>query len=340
MNEISIIYINSSIPLNEMERLFGTSWFVYSGTLYGITPTSVIGTIMNLIAYLVLSKRSFQTVVFFKYLRLNALNSLIVCLILMTRFLTTIYKFDFTNTYASIFYNNYFYSPVLSVFYLYGNFLDIIIILERILNVHPIEKWKKIVNSKYSCLILFIFSILISIPYFWSGYPCYVNIMLNNSTLIRNYYTKPTDFSQSNFGQVLAFALFFIRDVLTLVIKLILNCFSVYLVKNYLKRKKNKLANLETNGSYINKVNRNQLYIAIVMSVLSSFENISFIVSYTFLIISVNHFSRMLYFLSNLVILVKHSSNLIIYFYNNLFKKEFLNIFWSILKIRLRFLTS
>ena len=328
------------MPLNEMVRLYGTSWFVYAGTLYGITPFSVIGAIMNLIAYLILCKNSFQTLVFFKYLRLNALNSLIVCLILMTRFTTTIYKFDFTNTYAATFYNNYFYSPVLSIFYLYGNFLDIIIILERILNVHPIEKWKKIINSKYLWLIVFVFSILISVPYFWGGYPCLVNIMLNNSTLIRNYYTKPTDFSQSNFGQVLAFALFFIRDVLTLVFKLILNCFSVYLVKKFLKKKKNMLAKLKTNDVQISnqiinkqlhiaKVSRDQLYIAIVMSIFSSFENISFIVSYVYLILSVDHFSRMLYFLSNFVILIKHSSNLFIYSYNNVFKKEFFKIFLS-----------
>ena len=198
-----------------MTRLFGSPWFVYAGTLYGITPFSIIGAIMNLIAYLTLCKRSFQTSVFFKYLRLNALNSLIICLILTTRFLTTVYKFDFTNTYAATFYSNYIYTPVLSIFYLYGNLLDTIIILERILNVHPIEKLKKDVDSKYFWLILFAFSILISIPYFWGGYPFYVNIMLNKNTLVRNYFSKPTDFNQSPFGQILGYVLFVIRDVLT-----------------------------------------------------------------------------------------------------------------------------
>ena len=331
MNELTI-YINSSIPLNEMVRLNGTTWFVYAGTLYGITPSSIIGAIMNLVAYFILCKKSFQNSVFFKYLRLNAFNSLIVCLILMTRFTTTIYKFDFTNTYAATFYNNYFYSPVLSIFYFYGNLLDIIIILERILNVHPIENLKKIVNSNYFWLISFIFSIILSIPYFWGGYPCYINIILNNSTLISNYFSKPTDFSQSTFGQVFAFALFFIRDVLTLVIKLVLNLVSVILMRNYLKKRKTRIANLKANDpqtSHITKVNRELTYIAIVMCVLSSLENISFIVSYAYLILSLDQFSRILYFLSNFVILIKHSSNLIIYFYNNLFKKELFKHFWS-----------
>ena len=150
--------------------------------------------------------------------------------------------------------------------------------------------------------------------------------MLNNSTLIRNYYTKPTDFSQSTFGQVLAFALFFIRDVLTLTLKIFLNVISVILMRNYLKKRNNRHAN-DTQTSHITKVNRELTYIAIVMCVLSSLENISFIVSYAYLILSLDQFSRILYFLSNFVILVKHSSNLIIYFYNNLFKKEFLKLF-------------
>ena len=338
MNDV--IYINSSIPLNEMVRLYGTSWFVYAGTLYGITPFSIIGAIMNLIAYLILCKRPFQNSVFFKYLRLNTFNSLILSLILTTRFTTTIYKFDFTNTYAASFYRDIFYTPVLYVFYLYGNLLDIILVLERLLYVHPIESLKKIVNSKYLWVILITSCFLLSIPNFFATSTDYTNIMLNNSSLIRNYYSKITELTQSTFGKVLAFTLFFIRDVLTLVIKVILNIISVILVKNYLKKRNTRISNLKTNDAQTNKqimnkqfqiakVNREQTYIAMVMTVLSSLENLSFVVSNAYLILSLDQSSRIVYFLSNFVILIKHASNLIIYFYNNLFKKEFLNFFRS-----------
>ena len=332
------VYINSSIPLNEMVRLYGTSWFVYAGTLYGITPLSIFGTIMNLIAFLILCKKPFQNSVFFKYLRLNTFNSLILSLILTTRFATTMYKFDFTNTYAASFYREVFYTPILYVIYMYGNLLDIIIIVERLLYVHPIEILKKIVNFKYLWVILITSCFLLSIPNFFATSTDYINIMLNNSTLIRNYYSKKTEFIQSTFGQVMAFTLFFIRDVLTLIIKVILNIISVILVKNHLKKKKTRISNLKTNDAqtnnkisneqfHIDKVNREQTYIAMVMTVLSSLENLSFVVSNAYLILSLDQSSRIVYFLSNFVILIKHASNLIIYFYNFLFRKEFLKLF-------------
>ena len=98
--KMNIIYINSQIPLENMVRLYGTTWTVYSGTLYALTPLSLFASITNIICYLVLSRKPFQASTIFKYLRLNVLNSLILCLILMTRFITTVYKFDFTNSYT------------------------------------------------------------------------------------------------------------------------------------------------------------------------------------------------------------------------------------------------
>ena len=94
----NILYIKSDIPLGNMVRLFGTTWTVYVGTLYGLTPILVLAT------YLILKRDPFHTSTIFKYLRLNALNSLILCVLLTTGFLITIYKFDFTNNYFISFY--------------------------------------------------------------------------------------------------------------------------------------------------------------------------------------------------------------------------------------------
>ena len=140
-----IIYINSSEPLENMIRPFGTTWTVYYGTLYGLTPISLIGAIMNIVAYFILCQSQFQTSIIFKYLRYNVLNSLIISLILATKIITTIYKFDFTNSYAASFYGNFFFGPFLAIIYLNGNFLEIIITIERILKVNLI-----IIASKQS----------------------------------------------------------------------------------------------------------------------------------------------------------------------------------------------
>jgi len=290
---------------------------------------------MNLIAYCILCKAPFQTSIFFKYLRFNTLNSLTLCLLLTTRFIQTIYKFDFTNSYAALFYSNYFFTPFLSIFYLNGNLLDTIIILERILTMHSIESVKKVIDSKYFWVFLILFCFIINIPYFMWTVTDYVDIKINNSTLIRNYYTKTTDFANSLFGQIFVIVLFFIRDVITLFSKIILNIISVILMKKYLNQRRLRISNLKTNDAqtinqienkniHINKVERNLTYIAIVISILSLVENITFMVSYVYLVLDYNQFGRNLYFFSNLMIAIKHCSNLIIFLYNKLFKEQLL----------------
>ena len=144
----NILYIKSEIPLENMVRLFGTTWTVYAGTLYGLTPICVLGSIMNLATYLILKRDPFHTSTIFKYLRLNVLNSLVLCVLLMTRFLITIYKFDFTNNYLISFYANFIYAPFLSILYLNGNLLDILIVIERIIKVQPVDSIKKIIKQK------------------------------------------------------------------------------------------------------------------------------------------------------------------------------------------------
>ena len=341
-----ILILNSSEPLEKIIRPFGSTWTVYAGTSFGLTPLSIIAAILNLIAYFILCKSQFQTSTIFKYFRYNVLNSLIISLILATKIVTTIYKFDFTNTYTASFYGNFFFGPFLAIFYFNGNLLDIFITIERILKIHPIEKFKKIIKFKYFWLLLFFLSLVINIPNFFVTKPAFVDLYINNKTLIRSYYTAQTDFSMSTIGIVLAYLIFFLRDCLTLIIKIYLNIFSVVLIKKYFlkmstnittkfERKNSIIAsnqiNISTRKTYMTEVDKNLTYIAIAMSVLSSFENLFFIVTYMYSAFGLNQIGWTLYFFSNFIIAVKHSSNLIIlYFFNNLFKKEFNKIFLSL----------
>jgi hypothetical protein len=76
-------------------------------------------------------------------------------------------------------------------------------------------------------------------------------------------------------------------------------------------------------------VDKNLTYIAVIMSVLSSLENVIFIISYVYLIINFNQFGLTVYFFSNFMFAIKHCSNLfILYFFNNLFKEEFKKFFF------------
>ena len=336
------ININSPIPLENMVRLYGTTWTVYAGSLYGLLPICLLGSIMNIATYFVLWRKPFQSSTIFKYLRLNVLNSLILCLLLMTRFIISVYKFDFTNSYIISIYGNFIFGPFLSILYLNGNLLDILIIIERIIKVHPISSIKRMIKMKYFWVFLLILSLFINIPSFFLTKPAYVDIMLNNSTLVRNHFTRETEFSVTTFGKILTYLMFFIRDFITLVVKIWLNVVSIVLIKKYLSKiglnSKTKVdikdsatstSNpVSTKKAYMTTVDKNLTYIAIVMSVFSSFENLFFIASYAYLAFSINLASWTLYFFSNFIVAIKHISNLfILYLFNNLFREEFRKVF-------------
>ena len=218
-------------------------------------------------------------------------------------------------------------------FYIDGNLLDILIVLERIIKVQPVDSIKKIIKQKYFWIFLFVLSLVIILPSFFLTKPSYVDIMLNNRTLVRNYFTRETEFSITTFGKILTYLMFFIRDFITLVIKIGLNVISIFLLKKYLNKlsigSKAKLDNnqIATKKAYVTTVDKNLTYIAVVMSVMSSLENIFFIVSYIFLVFSVNQTGWTMYFFSNFMVAIKHISNMFILFlFNNLFREEFKKI--------------
>ena len=341
---VDTIYINSTEPLENMVRLNGTTWTVYAGTLYGLTPLSLVWALLNLITYVILWKKPFRKATLFKYFKLNVLNSLFLCLVLMTRFSVTVYKFDFTNSYAAMFYGNFIYAPLLSIFYLNGNLLDIFLVIERIQKVQPNEVTIRLIKLKYFWIFLFGLSVVINIPNFLITTPGYVDIILNGSILVRNYFITQTGFAITPLGKFVTYLMFFVRDFITLVIKVGLNIASIILTKKYFNklsahstakfaRKDSIIASniisISTKKTYMATVDKNLTYIAVIMSVLSSCENLFFIISYVYLIISFNQFGLTLYFFSNFMFAIKHCSNLfILYFFNNLFKEEFKKFFF------------
>jgi hypothetical protein len=185
-------------------------------------------------------------------------------------------------------------------------------------------------------------SLIINIPNFFLSEPFFIYIKLNDNTIIQKYMLKPTLFSSSSLGKLITYTMNFIRDILTLIIKIIINIYAVVLIRKYFYKVKinskpinnvssqaENSADLNTKSSYT-KVDRNLTFISITMCILSSFENILFIVSYAMAAINIqfNHTFLNVYFFSNVMIAIKHSSNFIIlYLFNNVFKEEFKNIF-------------
>ena len=148
-----------------------------------------------------------------------------------------------------------------------------------------------------------------------------------------------TPFSSTTGGKVLAYAMYFIRDIITLLIKIILNTISVILVRKYLtKLKKEKLTLADkmsssnelqntaiqtTKETYISKTERNQTFVALIMCTFSLFEHALYIPSYVLYNMSYNDLAAVFYFMVLASLTLKQVANFfVLYKFNSSFRSE------------------
>ena len=339
--------INSTYNLEYWLQYYGSTWTMDCLYVFALTPLSLLSFTMNILAFRVLSTSSFGSASIFRYLRLYVLNSSILSLILATTFVFSSYRiFDFSNSYEALFYSSYFHGPLLLTFYSFGGLLEIFITIERALTFMPKSTLKKIINYNFFWLILLIFSILINIPVYFINYPTYDTVQLDTGLTKRFYYWGVTYFAASSTGIGITYALYTIRDLISLLVKIGLNVFTVNLIRKYFNRISSdlqggvsavpKLSNgnaIENSAqnikTYVTEVDRNLTYTGLIMCVLSSFENVFVIVSY----ILVNYdylLSYFLFLLSYLFLALKQFSNLLVlYYFNNFFREQFRKIIFN-----------
>ena len=320
-------------------------WFSYYGAtfsidimyMYFLTPLSILAFILNSISFYILSKADFSLSIFYSYLKLQILNSIILSALLITAFACNTYRiFDFTNTFEALAYGAYFHTPVVSIFYFYSTLLEICIALERSLKFFPAKfRFKKINNFNNVCLLMFLFSALINIPSGFVYYPSLAKVKVGNK-ILNLYYWGLTDFSLSVFGKVITYLVYIVRDIGFLVLKIVINVYSVYVVRQYLTKitvnsftllsitKRGEVILSTPKKEYLTQTDRNLTYMSIWMCVLSVLENIFYAFAYTYYSVNQNEASLTVFFFSFFTLALKHVSNFfVLYFYNNSFRAEF-----------------
>ena len=313
--------------------------------MYSLVPFFLIAFGFGLLSYWILLKKEFNKNSFFKYMRAYALNSLFLFAILTTTFIPfTKRVFKFTNTNEAIFYGWIFYLPWLSVFYINSSFIEICIVTERLLYFLP-AKYKriKVIGFNKFCIILFVVSLVISLPNYFLFYPAYMDVMLDKDTPFRVFLWGNTEFSLSLAGLIVTWIMYFLRDILGLVVKIVLNIKLVIMVRNYLNKiKLEKLAfaqkissglelhdkiaeapsNLNNSG-YISKTERNQTYIALFMCISSLFHHLLYTLSYILYFSNRIDIAGIILYLALIALGVKHVFKFfILYKYKYLFRAE------------------
>lgn len=230
------IYSNKDFWLSQ----FGSTWLLDSLFLFVISPLALIGFVLNLFSFFILRHKEFNKINIYSYFRAMSISSSLLNLMQATLVTTSTFRyFEFSNSNEAIFYATCIFLPVSNIFLLFGSTLDICLSLDRCsIFVPKLKKFFKY-SSKAICLVLFIISILISVPYFFVNKPSYYDAQLDSNTYFRIWYWDITPFATSLVGHILAYAGYFIRDVFFLLIELTFNFLSIVLFRKYFKNKEN-----------------------------------------------------------------------------------------------------
>lgn len=334
--------MNNTTNSSELLNFTLDYWFSYFGVtfeldvlyMYILTIFSLLSIFLNSLVFKVILKIKFNLSIIYSYFRLYIFNSLIISILLMTTFIGNTYRtFKFTNTYLALAFAIYGNTPLLSTFYFYSTLLEIIIILERTERfIAPKYRYLRKFNFNNICMATFLFSFVLNFPTFFNYHPGFSDVQLNDSLTFRIYYWALSDYSNSLFGSILSFTIYFIRDFMFLVLKIALNVYSVYLIKKYLAKIRPvpvfSISVVEEishfNQDYITKTDRNLINMVIIMCIISIFENIFYGVAYAYYSTAYDIPSVYVSCISLIILAVKHGSNFFVFFFfNNLFRIEF-----------------
>lgn len=323
--------------------LLGLSFSIEALTVYSLLPLCLISVVLNSISFWILNKKEFMLGTFFSYLRIYVLNSSVFSLILITAPLFSSKRIlKFSNSYTTSFYGCYIFSILMATLYLFSSLLEILIVVERMTYFLP-NRFKKIdkMGVKKFCFVLLVLSFLVNSPMFFVTYPKLVYLIkLDQDTTYPLFYWDLTHFSFTIEGSVILSLMGFVRDVLTLVVKIVFNGISAHLVRNYIKRlkkeklefalkistsklhiKRQKSIHINQEAPYISKTDRKHTLIAIIMSVFSFLEHFFYISSYIFFLFQNNSLISLFFYLNLISLAIKHSTNIFIFYkFNNLFR--------------------
>ena len=310
-------------PLDYWYNVYG---YPYIGDIlgaYAITPFWILSFALSIFSLLILAKPPFFASNFFNYMRLYVAN----CLILSVTGLTTIIggtrRFSsITNTYEAVYYS-FFLLLSGNILILYSSSIEICLIVERILYFLP-RRFKriKLIGFKKFFFILFSICIMINLPSLFLFETAFEDVQLDTNKQFRIWYIGITAFSQTSTGKILNYIGIILRDILPMILKLILNSLSLYLVRRYLKEKQ-KFKPTTTADSLMVNFDRKQTFVAIAMNTFSLLEHLLYITSYILYFVNNFDLGALLIVIALLIISIKHFCIFfILLLFNTLFRNE------------------
>ena len=312
-------------PLDYWLGLYGYPYIADITIAYVITPIWLLSLIFSIISLIILCKAPFFGSNFFNYMRLYVANCSILSLISFTSILAMTHRFfSIANTYEGVFYGIYVFFTAQNSLFLFSSCIEICLVVERILFLLPtgVRRIKLTSFGKFF-LILVIICFVVNVPAIFLFEPAFADVQVDPHTPYRVWYIGLSAFSYSLTGQVIYYLGYLFREVLPMVLKIILNFASIYLVGNYIKNKQRIRGAATTADSHLVNFDRNQTYIALIMNLFSMLEHMLTLTSFVLFYFEYYELSNLVYALGFLFIAIKH---FLIFFillvFNNLFRNE------------------
>ena len=342
----------------QLFEIIGYSQIIEDLNVYLLTILNGLGVILNLVSFFIFKSNRFKSTPIFDYFKVYTLNSAILCLFMTFNFLSSTYDhFDVSYKYEMKIYSCYVYSAIFTTTYFYSAVLDVYISLERLFNFKPSLTRIKNLSFKMVCSFLFIVCLAINFPYFFVYDPIQLDASLDGKYVSKVYLFGFSEFGKSDIGKIITLIIYFIRDVVTLIMEVILNTISIFLLKKHLSLKKDMmfhksdkrtvdesqdkatpdrtdLHNITTEenhlkgnnnlniiisnkNDFLNKVNKNITIMVVAMCILSAIMHLSFINCTIIFTITQDTTAGPYCFASNLTISLKHFSNFFFFLFFN-----------------------
>jgi len=330
MNLTNISYLNSLLLAN-----LRTTYYSDALVLNLIVPMAMIGTILNAITILILTRKTFRNINIFKIMLVYSITGSIITFGGIFFFLFTPYiLFELSISLMGRIYTCYLLNSIFLLFFFYGNCLDILMNLERALSFSNGYQKIKQTSPYLICFIALIICIIIHIP----------SNLAQAHTPDDELYVKfrlcySTTFITNPISKMILIASYIIEGPIVMILVIGSNILAYISYKSFMKRKQestnvNRSAELtereKRKQAKTEKMNQKLLMMAIYLTVFSIIIHIIQFGAQLIIFVLNSTISPLLYgwarFTYTLIILFKHFITIFFYYYFNLnFKRTLLS---------------